>query len=134
MSVFPSDIVKSVYQECPSGANATGIDKYGIMECSCAPGYEEVKVPGVKLKCKQIKLRGLDVGEADIVNGKIKSTSQPIKCNMSRFHKLVYVSGLTDCALDGPKDKIGTNVICSNKGIRYKCVKFSDEHIWAEGR
>ena len=131
-AVFPSDIAQAIYQECPSGANATGLDSSGIMVCDCAPGFKEVQVAGVKLTCESIYTRGSILGNTDTINKTVYANGVDIECKATPYHKLVSISGLGECGVQGDKNRVGSKVVCSKKGIDYKCVKFADEHQWAK--
>ena len=131
-NVFPSDIIQAIYQECPSGANAIGMDSRGIMQCMCAPGFKKVDVAGVKLTCVPINTSGSLLGNQEIIDKTVLADGVDIKCNASKYHKLVSLSGLGECGLQGDKNKVGSKVVCSKKGIQYRCIKFQNEHQWAK--
>ena len=102
-SVFPSDIMEAIFQQCPLYSTSTGYDKNGILKCKCIPGFKNKYIRGVKLACESdlqseiLDTRSVFSYTSSIsrlsygVNGSTKYR-RDIQCRNN--YRLVSVSGL----------------------------------------
>ena len=88
------------------------------------PGFKKVDVAGVKLTCVPINTSGSLLGNQEIIDKTVLADGVDIKCNASKYHKLVSLSGLGECGLQGDKNKVGSKLYAPRKVFSTAALSF----------